>query len=222
MVILFDLDGPILDVSGRYYRLYSDLIARFGGRALGLEQYWELKRQRVCETDILRRSGLTGQETDFTALRRSLIEKRQYLNRDRVWPQAEAALRRLQGTARLLLVTMRHDRTALDWQLDRLGLRPLFSAVLATPSVPGAADQGLAKASLVREALGPGPFEGWFIGDTGTDILAGRELGVRTAAVAFGIRGAEELVPLAPDRLLAAPEDLDDWSSMILAGKGKG
>lgn len=118
----------------------------------------------------------------------------------------------LQGEAAPVLVTLRHDPEALRWQLEGLGLRPLFSRVLSTPAVAGLGEQGRTKADLVREALGAQRFEGWFVGDTATDILAGRELGLKTAAVTFGIRTAAEFAPLAPDRLLADPAELEGWA----------
>jgi phosphoglycolate phosphatase-like HAD superfamily hydrolase len=222
MIVFFDLDGPILDVSDKYYRLYLTIIEEFGGQPLTKAEYWELKRQRISEFVILRLSGLTGDETDFTSLRRSRIEQKEYLTYDRVWPEAEEALRKLHfAELPLVLVTLRHNAEALAWQLDQLRIDQFFSRILSTPAVEGAKDQAGTKTGMIMNILGMGPLEGWFVGDTETDILAGRELGVRTAAVTFGIRTIDKLLSFSPDRIISVPGELDNLVRDILEARAE-
>ena len=56
-MIFFDLDGPILDVSAKYYRVYHDLLDEFGFPSLPRDQYWEAKRNKVSDESILRKTG---------------------------------------------------------------------------------------------------------------------------------------------------------------------
>jgi phosphoglycolate phosphatase len=114
----------------------------------------------------------------------------------------------------LVLITLRRSRSALDEQLGRLSLRASFAHVL---SDSGDGDRAHAKARLFREACGPS--RGWLVGDTETDIRAGRELGLRTAGVTFGIRTAELVRAERPDLVLESPEELVGFLSRFESGK---
>ena len=57
--IFLDLDGPVLDVSGRYHRIHRETVEALGGRPLPSPEYWEAKRNRVPESEILARTGLS-------------------------------------------------------------------------------------------------------------------------------------------------------------------
>jgi phosphoglycolate phosphatase len=211
LVVVFDLDGPLLDVSERYHRLYADLLRARGLRPLAKRTYWRLKRRRIPEEAIFRRSGGAAAEAREYARRRSrLIESREYLRYDRAWPRVSAVLRHLEPRSQLLLATARRSHRSLTWQLERIGIGGYFHRVLAIP--PAAASRAEAKAASVREALVEPSQPGWFVGDTETDLRAGRLLGFRTAAVSFGIRRAAELRQSAPDKLLETPAELLAWA----------
>ena len=62
--LITDFDGPIVDVSDRYYRVYQHCLAetkRLGQpvRELPKAEFWDMKRARVPETEIAILSGLT-------------------------------------------------------------------------------------------------------------------------------------------------------------------
>lgn len=216
MTLFFDLDGPILDVSEKYYHLYCDIVREYGGEAIPKDDYWSCKRRRISETVMLQRSGLTGAETDYLALRKGRIETETYLAHDRVWPEAEAMLADLAESHSLFLVTLRHDSASLKHELDRLKLRQYFQRIFSAPTDSTAHEHSETKVRLVREAFPETCFSGWFIGDTATDILAGKKLGMNTVAVAFGIRAPAEFEALAPDLLVHTPEELARWSKSLL------
>ena len=209
--LFFDLDGPVLDVSTKYYQVYFDLVVERGGRPIPKAEYWAFKQRRVPDEMILRLSGITGWSEDYRRLRKTRIETQEYLRYDRVWPGVIKMLHDLRARYLLVLVTLRHSREGLLWELNTLGLSSLFHHVLSTDA-PGRG-RAEAKVALVRKALGAGRFCGWFIGDTETDIRAGQMLGLRTAAVAFGIRTAEPLMRLMPDVLLQSPQELVAWAT---------
>src|SRR5215510_6935636 len=86
-LICIDLDGPILDVSGRYYQVYRDSLASIDAPPLDKASYWELKRKKVSEPEILKRSGiesLAAVEAYLNA-RTPRIEAESYLRFDKVW-----------------------------------------------------------------------------------------------------------------------------------------
>ena len=55
-MIFFDLDGPILDVSEKYYKVYADILSQKGFRVLSKTEYWDAKRNKIPEYDILLKS----------------------------------------------------------------------------------------------------------------------------------------------------------------------
>lgn len=209
--IFFDLDGPILDVSEKYYRVYTALVSERGSQPIPKADYWNLKRQRVPDDKILQLSAIEGWTQDYRNLRRERIETPEFLGYDRVWPGLPQLLSELRSHASVVLVTLRNSPEALKWELNALGLLPLFHHVLSASGDSTTGEKAEIKVALVRNILGSKAVSGWFVGDTETDIRAGKILGVNTAAVTFGIRTIEHLADLDPDLLLQEPQILAEW-----------
>lgn len=218
-ILCFDLDGVLLDVSEKYYRLHFDLVNELGGQPLSKSEYWSCKRERVPEKAIAERSGLDGRWQDYTRLRVELIETVEYLNHDQTWPGIQEMLEGLRTKSLVYLVTLRQSSEQLQWQLAKLGLSRLFHRVLRALPEAGVENRGHVKAELVRKALGAGRRPGWFVGDTETDLEAGRQLDLRTAAVTFGLRSEPLLYRLSPDVVLRTPKELVDWAGNLQTGK---
>ena len=210
--IFLDLDGPLLDVLPRHTQLHSDLVLPRGGRPLAPQAYWEAKRERRTEPEILSETGLDpGAIEEVLGERARRIESRRYLELDRTWPWTEAILTDLARLAPLVLVTVRRHRDRLLWQLGRLGIRGHFQHV-----VSGLGDESVeAKAILLRAAGLAVPPGSVLVGDTEVDLASGRALGLRTAAVTCGIRGAERLAPWSPDALLQDLRDVPGWLASL-------
>jgi phosphoglycolate phosphatase len=208
MVLFFDLDGPLLDVSPRYVRLHRDLLARKGMAGLESDCYWQRKRAACPEEVILKALGAESHAAEYQRLRLEWIETLEYLIYDRPWPWAHAVLTRLSLSNTLVLVTARSQRQLLDEQLARLELAAFFHEVLSTPAGRHVDQQ---KSVLIRDYLDRHqlPRHGhWMIGDTEADIGAGRYLGLHTAAVLSGIRNRELLLRTEPDFLLSDIREL--------------
>ena len=217
LILCFDLDGPILDVAERYYQIYLDLLRELSaGRtkltALSKDKYWQRKRARISEDDILAAAGNADRHiaSAYTARRRERLEAPEYLKFDRPWPGMIESLRVAAQKFEIIVATLRSSRAQLLEQIDGLGLAETFSAIVSAPVAESGAGRGEAKARLLREAYGASR-AGWFIGDTETDIVAGKALGWQTAAVAFGIRNEEILAKSQPDLLLRRPHELIEW-----------
>ncbi|HSS50009.1 MAG TPA: HAD family hydrolase [Thermoanaerobaculia bacterium] len=210
--ILLDLDGPLLDVLPRYHRLHSDLVLRHGGRPLDPEAYWDAKRKRGPEPQILAKSGLDpGAIREVLGERARWIESWRYLQLDRTWPWTEAVLTDLSRRAPLVLVTARRHRRRLLRQLGELGLRGHFHRIVSGPGDETAE----AKARLLRDSRLPIPPGSVLVGDTEVDLASGRALGLRTAALTCGIRCAALLTPWNPDALLADLRDVPGWLASL-------
>jgi phosphoglycolate phosphatase len=200
-VLFFDLDGPLLDVSTRYTALHGDLLRAAGLRVMASDRYWERKRARVPEEEILRELGVLGEAHDYLRQRLDRVESPEYLLLDRPWPWTHEILGLLACRYPLVLVTARSSHLLLLEQLDRLELIAFFHEVLSEPARRGVDRQ---KARLISHYLRrhERPADGWMIGDTEADISAGQLIGLKTAAVQTGIRTAELLQIAAPDYLM--------------------
>jgi phosphoglycolate phosphatase-like HAD superfamily hydrolase len=221
--VFLDLDGPVLDVAERYHRLHADLVSRHGGQPVDAKTYWQARRDRVPEAEILEWTGLTADAAEAAlAARQRRLESPRYLRLDRPWPWAAAALADLADLAPLVLVTLRRHRGRLDRQLAALDLGRYFAQVVAGPG-DGTRE---AKAELLCGAGVPFPAGSAFVGDTEVDVASGRSLGLLTIALRCGIRGDAALAACAPDLLL---DDLRQvppllaargWTPLLAADRG--
>jgi phosphoglycolate phosphatase len=202
MILFFDLDGPLLDVSPRYVRLHQELLKPHGHAGMDPAVYWDRKRARRSEDDVLAELGIGHLADIYGPERLRLIETPEWLTHDRCWPWSLECLGDLSKRATLVMVTARADRTALLKQLDDLGVRPFFHEIL---SEPGGERVDLQKAALIADYLkrhGLDADGSWMIGDTEADVGAGKHVGLRTVAVLTGIRDAKHLRRAEPDYLL--------------------
>lgn len=193
MNVFFDLDGPLLDVSERYYRVHREIVAGHPVPALGKEELWEMKRRQVPVDALVAGADPALTPAQYREKWLERIERPEFLAYDRVVPGALEVLRALRERHALYLVTLRRDGETLRWQLDRLGMRPAFRQVFwgERDGVPG----WQIKVEGIRTA---GARAGdVIVGDSEVDVLAGRELGMVTIATANGIRTADFLAQVA-------------------------
>ncbi len=194
MNVFFDLDGPLLDVSERYYRVHREIVAGHPVPALGKEEFWEMKRRQVPVDALVAGADPALTPAQYREKWLERIERPEFLAYDRVVPGALEVLRTLQERHALYLVTLRRDGETLRWQLDRLGMHPAFRQVFwgQRDGVPGCQ----IKVERIRTA-GLARARDVIVGDSEVDVLAGRELGMVTIATANGIRSADFLAQVA-------------------------
>jgi phosphoglycolate phosphatase-like HAD superfamily hydrolase len=206
--IFLDLDGTLVDVARRYHRLHGAFVVSQGCRPLRFADYWPAKRERVPEPELMQRAGLSPEAADWAATSRlRWIEDQRYLRLDRPWSWTVPVLDDLARRAPLVLVTLRRYPDLLHWQLGRLGLTPYFQRVLAGRSN----GKPEAKARLIRKEEFPGLERSVFVGDTEVDIASGQALGIRTVAVASGLRTTAHLAAWNPDALFEDLREVPSW-----------
>ncbi|MFM8299450.1 MAG: HAD family hydrolase, partial [Microcystis aeruginosa] len=87
--LISDFDGPIMDVSERYYQVYKYCLQKtaYKGQIIGelsKAEFWQLKRDQVSEKRIGEMSGLDeDQARKFAHLRRQTVHTLPYLVHDR-------------------------------------------------------------------------------------------------------------------------------------------
>jgi phosphoglycolate phosphatase-like HAD superfamily hydrolase len=206
--IFTDFDGPIMDVSERYYQVYQDCLKEASEpdqllTVLSKEVFWQLKRAQVPERQIGQISGLhDDQARRFAQLRRETVHSLAYLPYDRVIPGAIAALDRLRlMDCPLVLLTMRRA-SALHQVLDHHDLARFFplDRRYCLPDHYLKAQDVVEKPRLMGQALSelPAASKTWVIGDTEADIAAAHAYQVPVIGVLSGIRDRKRLMGYNP------------------------
>jgi phosphoglycolate phosphatase len=218
LTVFCDLDGPLIDVSRRYYKTYQLAIAetkahfQAKGRSLLLTplneaQFWQMKRERMPDNDIAFCSGLRNEEIDlFLSNVLEIVNQPILLQEDQLQPGVRQSLEQLrQRGVRLSLVTLRCQIEAQQL-LQELNLAHHFDAICGAED-RFSAYQNYAEGKqailedLMRNAKDASS-QFWVIGDTEADVLAGQALGLSTVALTCGIRSHAYLQRLEPTTVL--------------------
>jgi phosphoglycolate phosphatase len=219
--IFCDFDGPIVDVSKRYYATYRQGLERVQSlslasgtplvvRYLSKSQFWTFKQNRIPDRQIAHWSGLEGAQIDtFLAQVSRLVNHANLLDYDQLQPRVYEGLTMLkQCRLRVVLVTLRppdqvkqflatHD---LAWAID--DLYGMSSSEAAYTNQTNHKVERLQTAIAVQQGQGYDLHQAWMIGDTEADIMAGQTLGLDTVAVTCGIRSSAYLQSFRPTYLL--------------------
>jgi phosphoglycolate phosphatase-like HAD superfamily hydrolase len=221
--IITDFDGPIMDVSERYYQVYlfcMELVSRPDQDTLILNksEFWKLKRAQTPERQIGQISGLDeAQCLEFTRIRRETVHTMPYLVYDQPVSGAIATLNQVhQSGIELVTMTMRRVRE-LNNALDKYDIGQYFASdrryCLANDynKTNDVAD----KTQLMTRALAemPAASATWMIGDTEADILSAKANGVPVIAVLSGIRDRNQLQRHEPNWIV---NNLAEAVSLIL------
>lgn len=213
MRIITDFDGPIMDLSDRYYHVYQLCLAEFkipvtsstpDYRILSKSEFWDLKRAHTPEQKIAILSGVDPERADdFKRWRDRHAHQLGYLDLDRVVPGAIEALTKIQ-TARIDLLVMTLRRTKeLNAAFDRHDLGRFFHPSKRYCLANDYAKQGdiRDKTQLMERALAelPPDRETWMIGDTEADIIAAKTHHIPTIGVLSGIRDRQRLEQHQPN-----------------------
>jgi phosphoglycolate phosphatase len=223
--VFCDFDGPIVDVSDRYYSTYHRALTataqfyrsfstpRSPNLPLLLQlttltkaEFWQMKQNRVPDRDIARQSGLKDEEIDFF-LRRvvEIVNCADLLQQDKLQPGVTWALGLLRAQGcKLILVTLRDRDEAIDI-LEQHGLRQLFTGIYGTNNSQAAYQnyaeiktQLLYRAMQEHQVTPTNGDRSWIVGDTEADVTAGKAMGISTIALTCGIRSHQQLAQLQP------------------------
>ncbi|WP_414570213.1 HAD family hydrolase [Nostoc sp. CCY 9925] len=219
--LITDFDGPIIDVSERYYRVYQFCLEKTRRpdqpvQELPKAEFWESKRKRIPEKQIALNSGLDeAQAQEFAQLRRQTVHTQPYFEYDTLAPGAVDALLKIQQAGvDLAVMTMRRVRE-LDYAFQKHDLGRFFpenrcyclsNDYVKTRDIE---DKPLLMARAIEEL--PAAADTWMVGDTEADITAAKKHGVKVMAVECGIRDRTQLELYHPDLIvknLSAAVDL--------------
>ena len=201
--VLFDLDGTLLDSIPLIRRCFEKVFADFGIP-------WG-------DGEVMKTVGLPlrqaaeiyapGREEQFLKAYTEFYRDHQ-VEMLELFPGTIEALEDLCGTGyRLGLVTSKRREPAIAG-MSMTGLDRYISQVVALEDTSRPKPQ---PDCLLRglELLAVKPGQAVYVGDSWYDVLTGKNAGVATAGVTWGIASREELSPYGPD-LIA-----DDWKQFL-------
>ncbi len=116
-------------------------------------------------------------------------------------------LRKLYDLGLKMAVVSTKRRDMVEMGIDLLGLAPYFETVIGLNDVTKAKPDP-EPLLLAMSRLGSSAAESLMIGDNFHDILGGKNAGVRTAGVAWALKGEEYLQTFEPDYMLKHMSDL--------------
>lgn len=212
--IFTDFDGPIMDVSDRYYQVYlycSEKIARPTQelKILSKLEFWELKRSQVPEKEIASLTGFVEekQAIAFAHLRRATVHTDPYFAYDQLLENAVPALEKAQAAGIELAVMTMRRRRELEPVLDRYNLRRFFHSdqifCLDDDYVKTVDTQDKPKLMKLAQTQLPPVQEQWMIGDTEADIIAAQTYNIPAIAVLSGIRNHTQIIKYKPNQIVS-------------------
>jgi phosphoglycolate phosphatase-like HAD superfamily hydrolase len=211
LTLCTDFDGPVADVSERYYQVYCFCLQKIQQQdpdtaltVLSKSEFWAMKRGKVSEMEIGRRSGLNPTQAQaFSQCRRETVHTFPYFELDVLLPGVRDILRALKHQEiEPYIITMRRRRE-LDFALGKFELTDLFSPdhryCIGDDFVK--TQDHLDKPVLMAQALAEiAPADPvWMVGDTEADIIAAQTHGIPVVAVLSGIRDEATLSTYQPD-----------------------
>ena len=207
--IIFDLDGTIVDSKEAYLDAAMETFSAFGQKLLEQKTAFEIPKRFELGVPL---DDLTqGIDVDGFC---EVYLKAYYAAtaiRSKPFPHVADALEELLKKARLALTTRRRiPKNEVVEQLERFGLSKYFEVIMTgvDAACPKPSPETIVKCS---KEMGLSPTTCMVVGDSITDIEAGKNANTRTVAVLSGIFSRKELERANPDLILVNVMDLPDF-----------
>lgn len=197
--LFLDYDGTLIDSEKRQYGLFIELT---GNANLSFQDYWEDKRNGLNQEAMLSKhcKYSPDEKKQFKKCWHDSIENPERLVQDFLFEGVYDFLDEQSRNCNLYLVTARHHGQNLHEQMEQLRIKNFFNKILNTA-------QKTSKALKVKECLIPNASD-IFVGDTGEDILAGRDLGIQSIGVTSGMCSRKMLESYHPDHIYKSITEL--------------
>lgn len=193
-LVIFDLDGTLVDSAGGIHRCISKSLAHHdlppvtydfvrGGIGLGLREAW---RRIAPDADERMLDALSATYRDYFLASRAAGEED-----DPLFPGTKEALKALDEAGHLLGIATNKGRPGVEHVLDLHGIGTHFVAIRSSHDGPpkphpAAILDVLAKTGAeVRHTV--------FVGDTETDMMTAENAGVAALGVGWGYHAPEML-----------------------------
>ena len=198
-LLLFDVDGVIVDSFDEFFVEVRAFIRNHGGKTITSDDFRRFFEQNPLE-QIMAAANLTKTELLASSGLETIIA--QY-KKTKVFEGMPDVLRTLAKHHTLVVVTSSLTDPVIE-KLAEQGLDALFAAFLGPQA-------GVNKDKKIRMALDEFGFDSKnaiFVTDTSGDIVEAKKTGVRTIGVTWGYHDARTVSRAAPDAIVHSPQEL--------------
>ena len=206
-LLVFDLDGTLVDSSRDIAAAANAAIGRVapGAREIPLEAILSFVGEgaRLLVERSLRHAGLDLPADEVLPVYLECYAER-LLDTTHLYAGVVEALDALAGTALAVLTNKPGDFSRSI--LEGLGVASRFARIWGAGDVSSRKPDPAGLLHLMSD-LGAGAEDTWMVGDSATDVGAGRAAGVRVAGVTWGFHPGG-LRAAGPDLLIDDPRDL--------------
>lgn len=211
-LILFDVDGTLLDSQTHIFRTMTEAFDALGAPPPAME---DVRRVigLALETAIARIApDLSAQDVAAAsqAYRRAAAEARAAGGGEAaspLFPGARDALARLAQTEALLGVATGKGRPGLECALEAHRLRPFFVTTQTGSDAPGKPNPEMVLRALSE--TGAEARDTVVVGDSPYDMQMALNAGARALGVAWGCHEAQTLIDAGAERVLQAFEEME-------------
>jgi HAD superfamily hydrolase (TIGR01509 family) len=208
--ILFDLDGTIVDSRGAYLEAAKIAFQAMGHKPPTTKTALQIPKrlEQNQPIDDLIHSNTTHFLSVYLKTFYAVTEVK-----TKPIPNIHLALEALQQTAKLALITMRNiPKITIIKELRQFGLARYFTHFITArdTSKPKPSPEALIEA---LKAIDVQICDCLIVGDSTSDIEAGKAAGIKTAAVLSGLYKKKELAQLKPDLILKDATELPNYIS---------
>jgi phosphoglycolate phosphatase-like HAD superfamily hydrolase len=209
MLIFFDFDGTLTDMSERWWRLHVDLTKKYKLPTLSKKKYIEQKRNAISERIIMGTVNTDKKNIEkYIQKRTELIEHQKYLAYDKLIPGGKAILREWSKKGTLLLLTRRKSRRNAILQIKKYGISHYFDQILVTG--------GREKIDLLRQQYKTKLKGSYLITDSGEEVKMGKKFGMKAFAVGYGTRSPAYFAKEGIRDIIRTPHELQKRASYDL------
>ncbi len=200
MLVIFDLDGTVIDTKQEIWNVFSQAFKNLGMEldASKMEMYIGLPLRELLEALLGKYDGRFEEE----------IKRIYYSDRERkirVFPGMEEIIKH-NGFKKAILTSKRR-RTAI-YDLRYLKIDKYFPIIIGADDVEKRkpCKEGIER--IMDFAKCQDKNSVFMVGDTEVDILAAKNAGVKSVAVSWGFRREDFLKKYEPDYIVHTPQEL--------------
>ncbi len=217
-LVIFDLDGTLLDVSERYYRSVKNALKKAGFNCSSKPEIIQLKKQNLSGSEII--STFIPAETEdrekiikkIDKERYRLLHSIEYLDLDKPFEDTCKTLETLkQKGVKMAILTLRDYKEATMQQLENAGLTKIFEKIVLIEPRSGRNHSELKfdYAKNICRELKVKTDECCMVGDSLNEVEAGSKMNAFTVGVTCGLTGENALAQKSNKVISSLQELLD-------------